>query len=79
MNAKHDTSALKTLATGLMLAGLALASLATTGCWRIPKTPAAALELKSALEAGDLHTVAEAAATHSKLSANHNETFVILA
>jgi hypothetical protein len=76
MNAKNDRSAMKTLAAGLLLGGLALGSLATTGCWRIPKPPASALELKTALEAGDVHTLVEAAASHSKVVRNHNETFL---
>lgn len=76
MNATNDRPATKALTTALLLASLALGSLATTGCDRMTKEQVAALAAESGMSAGDAHGIADATELHSRISRNHNETFL---
>jgi hypothetical protein len=79
MHAKTRKSAMTSLAAGLVLGGLVLGSLATTGCERMTSEEVAALASGSAAHAGDLAEVAQAGTLQSRIALNHNETFLIMA
>lgn len=63
----------KTLATGLIVSGMILTSLATTGCGTQAAEQAAALAPGST--AVSIDAIAVKPNLTSKLAANHNETF----
>lgn len=76
MNAKLGCTRITTLATGLLIGGAVL-TLTTTGCERLPTEQAAAwagAAVNTAPNALDAVTKLD---PRSKLSANHNETFLV--
>ena len=77
MNKQQNHATVKALATGLIVSGIVLSSLATTGCGTRIGEQVAALTSGSGQVA--LDQVAQKPAPTSRLSANHNETFRVAA
>ena len=76
MNAKNGSTTVKTLANGLIVGGIALATLATTGCDRRTAEEVTAWTSGSAEATTDQLGIAEKPDLRIRLSANHNETFL---
>jgi hypothetical protein len=71
---------MKTLATGLVLVGVAVLSLGSTGCRKMIKEKEAARILETGeFDADALRSIAAEQAANGKIAINHNETFVVMA
>lgn len=71
MNTKQTNATVKTLTTGIIVGSIALTTLAVTGCDNLTDSQVAALTSGASTQPDELVAIA------GKLSANHNETFMI--
>jgi hypothetical protein len=65
------------LATGLILGSLALAGLTTIGCDKVSPEQIAALTTGASVESGGQGAVADKADVRSRMTWQHNETFLV--
>ena len=77
MNPKNSSTTVRTLATGLMVGGVAVTTLSATGCDKRTAEHASALTSGSFEAAADSLRVAEKPDLRSRLAGNHNETFLV--
>ena len=71
MNTKQMSETVKSVATGVIVSGIALASLGVTGCSDLSDTQVAAIAAGSAVQPEKLADIV------GKISINHNETFLM--
>lgn len=77
MSAKNNGKTMKTLATGFLLSGLALAALATVGCDRLPPEAITVLTSGARVASVAQPDLGYKADARSAPLTNHNETFLI--